>query len=41
VDCCVPNPQDVETEEQLIAKAKRIHPEQTFGADFPSRFRKK
>ena len=41
VDCCVPNPDDVETEEQLIAKAGVIHPEQTFGADAPSRFKKK
>jgi ferredoxin len=41
VDCCVPNPKDVESEEQLIAKAKVIHPEQQFAADFPSRFRKK
>jgi ferredoxin len=41
VDCCVPNPKDVESEEQLIAKAKVIHPDQTFAAEFPSRFRKK
>ncbi len=41
VDCCVPNPADPETEEQLIAKARIIHPEQAFEADFPSRFRKK
>ena len=41
VDCCVPNPKDVESEEQLIAKAKVIHPDQEFGATFPSRFRKK
>ena len=41
VVCCVPNPKDVESENQLIAKAKVIHPEQTFGAEFPSRFRKK
>jgi ferredoxin len=41
VDCCVPNPKDVESEEQLLAKAKVIHPEQQFAADFPSRFRKK
>ena len=41
VDCCVPNPKDVESEEQLIAKAKVIHPDQTFGAEFPSRVRKK
>jgi len=41
VDCCVPNPKDVESEEQLLAKAKVIHPDQTFADDFPSRFRKK
>ena len=35
VDCCVPNPDDPETEEQLIAKARVIHPEQAFEADFP------
>jgi ferredoxin len=40
VDCCVPNPEDVETEEQLIAKAKTIHPDQDFGGEVPSRFRK-
>lgn len=41
VDCCVPNPKDVESEEQLLAKAKVIHPDQEFAAEFPSRFRKK
>jgi ferredoxin len=41
VDCCVPNPDDPETEEQLIAKARVIHPDQTFDGEFPSRFRKK
>jgi ferredoxin len=41
VDCCVPNPKDVETEEQLLAKARAIHPDQEFGPDSPSRFRKK
>jgi ferredoxin len=41
VDCCVPNPKDVESEEQLLAKARAIHPDQEFAADFPSRFRKK
>src|SRR5512140_599220 len=41
VDCCVPNPKDVESEEQLLATAKVIHPDQQFGAEFPSRFRKK
>jgi len=40
VDCCVPNPSDPETEEQLLAKARAIHPDHTFLAEFPSRFRK-
>ena len=33
----LPNP----TEEQLIAKARVIHPDQAFEGDIPSRFRKK
>jgi len=41
VDCCVPDPNRPETEDELIAKARRIHPDKDFGADFPSRFRKK
>jgi ferredoxin len=40
VDCCVPNPDIVESEETLIARARQLHPEVTFGSDFPSRFRK-
>src|SRR5436309_6101968 len=41
VDCCVPNPADPESEEQLLAKARAIHPDHQFVTDFPSRFRKK
>ncbi len=41
VDCCVPNPDDPESEEQLIAKAQVIHPDRSFEPGFPSRFRKK
>ena len=41
VDCCVPNPDDPETEDQLLAKVKVIHPDHVLAADFPSRFRKK
>ena len=41
VDCCVPNPDDPETEEQNLAKARAIHPDHEFPADLPSRFRKK
>ena len=40
VDCCVPNPEIVESEAVLIARAQQLHPETTFGGDFPSRFRK-
>jgi len=40
VDCCVPNPDIMESETVLITRAQQLHPEQTFGGDFPSRFRK-
>ncbi len=40
VDCCVPDPKIPETEDVLIVRAKQLHPDQTFAADFPSRFRK-
>jgi ferredoxin len=40
VDCCIPNPDIVESEEVLIARARQLHPDTTFGDDFPSRFRK-
>jgi ferredoxin len=30
VDCCVPNPNQVETEDQLLAKAKQLHPDRQF-----------
>jgi ferredoxin len=40
VDCCLPDPNHEETEEQLIEKAKKIHPEMEFGDNFPSKYRK-
>lgn len=40
VDCCVTDPNNVEPEDVLIARAKSLHPETDFGASFPSRFRK-
>src|SRR5207244_13550339 len=40
VDCCIPDPNNPESEEALLVRAKQLHPEETFGADFPSRFRK-
>jgi ferredoxin len=39
VDCCIPDPANVESEAVLFERAKRLHPEQTFMSDFPSRFR--
>ena len=30
VDCCVADPNHVETEEELLARAKQIHPDRAF-----------
>jgi hypothetical protein len=40
VDCCVTDPNNIETEGVLIERAKALHPETSFGDDFQSRFRK-
>jgi ferredoxin len=40
VDCCIPDPQNPESEAVLLTRAKALHPDQAFPADFPSRFRK-
>jgi ferredoxin len=40
VDCCIPDPQNPETEAVLLSRAKALHSDQAFPADFPSRFRK-
>jgi hypothetical protein len=40
VDCCVTDPNNIETEEALIARARALHPETPFGEGFESRFRK-
>ncbi len=40
VDCCIPDPNNPEAEDALIERARKLHPEQEFGAEFPSRFRK-
>jgi ferredoxin len=41
VSCCLPDPNNPETEEQLVVKARRIHPDKSFDmAKLPSRFRK-
>lgn len=40
VDCCVTDPNNIETEEALIARARVLHPETEIGDSFESRFRK-
>lgn len=40
VDCCIPDPARPETQEVLFARAKELHPGETFPEDFPSRFKK-
>jgi ferredoxin len=40
VDCCVPDPNRPESETVLLARAKELHPDTQFPAEFPSRFRK-
>jgi len=30
VDCCIPNEDIVETEEELLARANKLHPDDTF-----------
>ena len=40
VDCCIPDPANLETEAVLLQRARELHPETTFPDDAPSRFRK-
>ena len=40
VDVCVTDPNNVESEDALIARARTIHPQTDFGENFQSRFRK-
>jgi ferredoxin len=40
VDCCIPDSNDPEGENVLIARAKQLHPERMFAGDVLSRFRK-
>ncbi|MDH3442529.1 MAG: YfhL family 4Fe-4S dicluster ferredoxin [Deltaproteobacteria bacterium] len=40
VDCCVTDPDNIESEEVLIARARALHPETEIGDNFESRFRK-
>jgi hypothetical protein len=40
VDCCVTDPNNIEAEEVLIARARSLHQDVNFGDNFQSRFRK-
>jgi NAD-dependent dihydropyrimidine dehydrogenase PreA subunit len=40
VDVCVTDPNNIEAEDVLIARARTLHPETDFGESFQSRFRK-
>jgi ferredoxin len=40
VDCCIPDPNNLETEKVLLDRARVLHPELTLADDAPSRFRK-
>jgi len=40
VDVCITDPNNIETEEVLIARARQIHPDSNFADSFESRFRK-
>ena len=40
VDCCIPDPNNPETEAVLLDRARALHPELTIANDAPSRFRK-
>jgi len=40
VDVCVTDPNNVETEDVLVARARALHPELAIGESFQSRFRK-
>lgn len=40
VDCCVTDPNNIEVEDALIARARTIHQDVDFGETFESRFRK-
>ncbi len=39
VDCCIPDPERPETEDVLLQRARELHPDKSFGPDFPSRFK--
>lgn len=40
VDACVTDPANVETEADLLKKARELHPDKTIADDAPSHFRK-
>jgi ferredoxin len=39
VECCVPDPDNRESEAALLSRARQLHPDVAFGEPIPSRFR--
>ena len=39
VDCCIPDEDNPESEETLIERGKKLHPDKDFSGDIPSRHR--
>lgn len=37
-ECCEPDPDRVESEAALLARARSLHPDEDFSGDVPSRF---
>ncbi len=37
-DCCEPDPDRPESEAELLARARSLHPDEDFSGDVPSRF---
>ena len=40
VDCCIPDEDNPESEDVLLERAKKLHPDKDFSGDIPSRHRK-
>ena len=41
VECCLPDPKNIEGEDLLIARARELHKDKTFDEKYPSHFNKK
>jgi ferredoxin len=39
VECCVDDPDNKEDDQTLVARARRLHPEEDISDDYPSRYK--